>query len=181
VVILVVVAAAAFHWQRKQRLLERPTSSYVPPMSSNRDILPTTNPSAGSGLQGSHPKFGAPVQTNAANNPVSSNNSGLLSTPSNVTPPLPVSSYSGASHQPREQFAQPLSYLPATSEPRTQPFPPAQSHPPTEPEMRSSYAYQPHPQSIFGDWDDTPGRSAHQGRVTSPPPDYWSSAGQATR
>ena len=221
-------------------------------MSSSRNVLPTINPPARSGLQGSHPKYGAPIRATAANpatfrnipservpiinDPFSSDDLGLSTTvgsgsqlsastaaSSNVKShqpmPLPVSSYqsdSRAIYQPPRRFAQQLSPLPASSEPRTQPLPLAQSNTPTEPRrslsqyiqtpttvhahstdgstftstpaqrshstgstgLPSSYAYQPHPQSAFGDWDDTPDRSGYQSRITSPPPDYYSDAGQ---
>jgi hypothetical protein len=223
-------------------------------MSGNGNTLPTTNPSAGSGLQGRHSKHDAPVRATAANpatfsdtpperaaivnNPFSSSDSDLPSIPisgsqlsastaassnamSHQPTQLPVSSYSSDSkaiYRPREQSAQPLSHVPASSEPRTQPLPPTQSHPSTELQqllplhiqistavqphstdgsasasaqtpystgptgMQSSYAYQPHPQSIFDDRGSTPDRSRYQSRVmNTPPPDYWSSAGQGAR
>ena len=218
-------------------------------MSSSGNVLPTTNPSARSGLQGSHPKYGAHVRATAANpatfsnippervpinnDPFPSNEFGLSTTlgtdsqlsastaaSSNVRShqpmPLPVSSYSPDSraiHQPRGRSTQ----LPATSEPPAHSLPLALSNTPTEPRqslslytrtptteqlhptdghtstsaqtsnstgspgMPGSYAYQPHPRSAFGDWDDTPDRSRSQSRITSPPPDYWSSAGQGAR
>jgi len=229
VVFLVIVAAAALHWQRKKRLLERPTLPYIPPMSSNGNILPTTNLSAGSGLQGSHPKFGAPVRSERVpitDNPFSSSNLGAstasgsgsqLSASTIVSSSNLIYSYSPDSravYQPREPSAQPPSHFPATSEPQTQPLLSAQSTPPTKPRqslpphiqtlttvqphstdgftatlaqtsfsggsagMQPSYAYQPHPQSIFGDLDNTPDRPRYQSRIMSPPPDYWSSARQ---
>lgn len=254
VVILVGVAAAVLHWQRKKRLVERPALPYIPPMSSSGNVLPTTNPPASSGLQGSHPKYGAPIRATAANpatfrnvrserapiinDPFSSDDlapsttlgsssqlSASTAASSNVKSrqpmTLPVSSYpsdSRAIHQPRGRFAQPPSHLPVFSEPRTQLLPLAQSNTPTEPRrslsqyiqtpntaqphstdgstststpaqtshstrstgVPSAYAYQPHPQSAFGDWDDTPDRSGYQSRITSPPPDYYSNAGQST-
>lgn len=216
-------------------------------MTSSGNVLPTTNPSARSGLQGSHPKFGArataanpatsrnipPEREPIINDPFSSDEFVLSTTlgsgsqlsastaaSSNIRShqpmSLPVSSYSPdsrATHQSRGRFAQ----LPATSEPFAHSLPLALSNTPTEPRqslslytrtpttaqlhptdghtstsvqtsystgspgMTSSYAHQPHPQSAFGDWDDTPDRSRHQSRITSPPPDYWSSAGQGGR
>ena len=245
VVFLVIVAAATLHWLRKKRRLEHPEIPYVPSMSSSRNILPTTTPSAGSGLQNRQPKYGAPIRASATNpvafsnippkrapiidNPFASNDSDVstnlaagsqLSASTAASSNL-VSSYSSdprAVYQPREPSAQPLSHLPVTFELATQPLLPAQSSPPTKPRqslpppiqtlttvqthsadgptttstqtsfstgssgMQRSNAYQPHPQSIFGDLDDTPERPESQDRIMSPPPDYWSSAsGQGAR
>jgi len=195
-------------------------------MSSNGNILPTTNLSAGSGLQGSHPKFGAPVRSERApitDNPFSSSDLGVstasgsgsqLSASTIVSSSNLTSSYSPNSKAVYQPSAQPPSHFPAISEPQTQPLLSAQSTPPTKPRqslpphiqtlttvqphstdgftatsvqtsfsggssgMQPSYAYQPHPQSIFGDLDNTPDRPGYQSRITSPPPDYWSSARQ---
>jgi len=240
VVFLVIVAAVVLHWQRKLRLGQRPPSTYIPPTSSSRNILPITNISAGNRLQGSHPKYGAPGRATVANpavygnmpqervplshDPFSSNDSGVSSTvaagsrlslstaaSSNVMShqpmTLPMSSYPSDAkpvYQPRERSAQPLPHLPAL-EPRTQPLPPAQPHPPTtEPRQRNStstltyssaytsnstgslgvqgpHVYQPHPNSIFGDQNDNSDRSDSRSELLGPPPDYWSSAGQGAR
>lgn len=141
---------------------------------------------------------------------LSSSTAASLNVMSHQPVPLPMS-YNQAdardAYLPRGQSGQ-LSHLPATSEPRTQPLPPlppARPHPPSEPQqplsshqssdftgtptyssaystespgMRSSYAYQQYPQSIFGDQGDMPGSRSE---ITSPPPDYWSSAGQRAR
>lgn len=244
VVFLVIVAAATLHWLRKKRRLEHPELPYIPSMSSSRIILPTINPSAGSGLKDRHPKYGAPIRASPANpvafsnippkrapindNPFASNDSdvstnvasGSQLSASTAAPPNLMPSYSPGSravYQPRGPSAQPLSHVPVTPELVTQPLLPAQSSPPTKPRrslpppmqtlttaqaystdgptststqtsfstgesgMQRSHAHQPHPQSIFGDLDDTPERPESQDRITSPPPDYWSSAGQGAR
>lgn len=220
IVSLVIITAAAIHWWRKKRLIQRPPSSYIPPMSSSRNILPVTNPSAGSGPRGHHPKFGAHVRATPPdrvpiiNDHFSSSDSNLSSnvgsrsqlatstaTSTNIIfYPMSSPPAARAAYQPYEQSTPSLPHLP-TPEPRTQPLPPAQAHPSTEPQqphsadaysseqtsypttpspgMQSSYAYQPHPQSIFGDGDTVPDSSRTQ--TMSPPPDYWTSAGQGAR
>ena len=194
VVFFVVVAAAIFHWRRKKQLAERPSSAYFPPTSSSRSILPFTDPSAGRVSQGNHPKYGTRVQATPVNpmtyintrkervpiihDNLSSNQSTALGSGSQLSPSSDLSS-NVTSLQP---MPLPVSYPPdarAIYQPLGQPAPLLSNLPaPSEPPTQGSYAYQPHPQSIFGDQDDVPDRSGSRGRIASPPPDYWSSAGQ---